>query len=719
MLSTFIVSFFLFVALNVLASVNGVLWALHCASSRESLIGFAANWATIFVGQIVLVQTVLGVLGWLNSWNTLIVLILLLATSLLLFKREDRVPRLSMKLRLSFLHSKGIAKARAVLVLVVWVTVGISIAALTEPSTLWDGFGYHLPMAVNWMQSQYLQPTYLPFATEANSYFPGNGELLFLWMLAPLRNDLLVRLVNVFVWFVLALALFRICRQVGASDQASGAATLLFIFTPIVFSQAAQLFLDITGAAMFLLALGHLLEFKRVSRLESVILLSIASGLFVGIKLSGPAYLLLLLGGLLLVLWRERRRSSSLFAVGYCVIFVLGTITFGGYWHIRNLILTGNPVYPVRLSFQELVILPGAYSGTVYHSRQLLQNLGTIPLSDILSAVFRGVGFFYLFALLAAVLLLFASVGRLVRQRGGDDQRDRTTKAVLLLGFIGGSLVLYLNTPYSIMRFGDAPITVGALAGGMRFGIISFALCAVLVALAFSRRPRLVEALWLILPIPVVQSLLFSYDLYTYLFFADQMVTITQSVVAGMVVVVLILAWRAFRTLWSSVDFCWHPSWYHYIVSSILAVSVVFVVGCGLYGLMRYREGFRYAVYRDAGYDDKAVGWEWVADNIHGAKIALTGCHLFYPLYGADLQNEVRYINIAGELDDRYHNYEPYASRKGGSYGIWLRNLKEWGAHYLVAGRTTEEEDWAIEHPETFDLVFRNPQIRVYEIAFH
>ena len=710
---TFIAHWYLFVVLNLLAGASALLWGFCCTSSRKGLVEFLANWVTVFLVQIVLVQTLLGVLGWLNSWGTLIALGVLFVASLVSFKRTNETFQIPVQwgedLKSVALFLQKERSTQVVLLLVVWILLGFSIAALAEPSTLWDALAYHLPMAVDWMQSQYLQPSYIPWADIANSYFPGNGELLYLWALAPFRNDLLVRIVSVCMWLVLAIALFRVCRKVGASGQSSFVAVILFLFTPVVLSQATQLTLDMTSAAIFLLALGHLFEFERSRHMESMALFSAASGLFLGVKYSGPAYLLLLLGGMFFVfVWRGWREFSVRIVLGCCMVFTVGTTVLGGYWYIRNLILTGNPVHPLQISLLGRVILPGAPSSSHYQFRQLLNHLGDIAISDLVKAASRGVGLPYLLLLTVSVFLLLE---RFCLHRDKDSERSWLAVLILLLGFVVGSLVLYLSTPYSIMRFGDSPITINSLAEGMRLGMVTLALCAILIALGLSCRPKLLGVLWLILPVPLAQILLFGHDPSVHSFFSGKLMSLQHSIVAGAIVAVGALAYYAWTTHRPLFNL---PGGLLQRYALILVVVVTLVIGGGLYRVEQHRERFRYGVYRR--YGDTAIGWEWVAQNVHNARVAFAGFHLSYPLYGDDLRNQVRYINIVGKLDDRHHNYEAYSYRKGGSYDVWLRNLREWGARYLVLSDSTEEEEWATEHPEVFSQVFSNSQIRIYRI---
>jgi hypothetical protein len=160
-----------------------------------------------------------------------------------------------------------------------------------------------------------------------------------------------------------------------------------------------------------------------------------------------------------------------------------------------------------------------------------------------------------------------------------------------------------------------------------------------------------------------------------------------------------------------------------------LTLALGIVIGllllvAGVYGMRQYRESHRFDVYtREFG--DIACGWKWISSNVSGAKIALAGAPLFYPLYGNLFGNEVQYINITGDLNDRHHDFyargESY--RNAGDPNIWLENLMEWGADYFVVQalpgqlKPEKEDEWIQEHPGIFQLVYTNSQIDIYVIA--
>jgi hypothetical protein len=419
---TFAVDWLLFVVLNLLVGGNAALWALLCPSSNKGLVDFSANWITLFLGQIVLIQTGLGAVGLLNSWNTLIVAAVICFAVVLLAWRRGRVLHVPVRWQEDIQSSRTFLQrnrgAWLLILFVTWLVLGLAIAALATPSTFWDTLSYHLAAPVNWTQAQRLEVSYIPSTEIANSYFPGNGELVYLWALAPFRNDLLVRMVCLGMWFGLGIAQFRLCRKLGCSAEASLASTGLLLFTPIVLSQATELALDLASAALFVLALGHLFEAWQSTRWDTIAMFSVAAGLFLGVKYSAPAYSALLLCAFAVYLWQKRHVLGGRVLIGHLLAYTLGSALLGGYWYARNLILAGNPIYPLQVRLLGRVIFPGAYDSSHYFNR-LSASLGQISLMDLAGAAFTGLGFFPIFTFALSIILL---VRFLLKARGAHSR---------------------------------------------------------------------------------------------------------------------------------------------------------------------------------------------------------------------------------------------------------------------------------------------------------
>ena len=712
----FIGRWLVFLVLNLLAGGSATLWALRCASSHKGLVDYLANWTTVFLGLIVFVQTLLGALGVLGARNTMMVLAAIFVGSLLLFRRCGRdfsVPSQwdeDIHAASSVVRQNGAILCVAILVL--WIASALGAAALASPSTFWDALSYHVPMVTTWSQTGFLQAIYLPFAEIANSYFPGNGELLYFWSFAAFKNDLLVRMVSLGMWLVLGLAQFRLCRKMGANRQASLFAAILFLTVPIVLAQATEPVLDTASAALFILALGHLYEFGRSGRFDDVALFSVASGLFVGVKYSAPAYVVMLCGALLYAASWQRANRSARWWFSCCFVFAVGLVALGGYWYVRNLVQTGSPLFPVEVSLLDWVVLPGTFPGSHYDYNRLAIHLDEIPAPDSLVAATRGLGFFFPLAAAASGLSM---IGRLLGSCRYRRERHMAcgyglAREALLVALIVVSLGLYAVTPYSIMRYSvDEPVSVESLTVGMRLGMVAFAMCVPVIATVLSRRPRVLASAWLILPPAMVQSLI-SANEYSVLW--GQVLTTKQLLVAGLVVMVGLAGHLVFRA--------WQPGTVR-TSRQLMAGAAAFLVlaalgvGVGLHQLVQYREDHRYALYKKV-YGHIADGWSWVGQNAYEARIAFTGFNLNYPLYGSQISNEVRYVNIAGDLDDRYDFYEGGDYRAAGSYAQWVVNLEEWTADYVAVGNGTVEETWIAEDEERFSLEYGNSEIRVYRV---
>jgi hypothetical protein len=170
--------------------------------------------------------------------------------------------------------------------------------------------------------------------------------------------------------------------------------------------------------------------------------------------------------------------------------------------------------------------------------------------------------------------------------------------------------------------------------------------------------------------------------------------------------------------------------------TAALALAAALLVACTAVSLRAYRA-------RDPGYtvgDDLAEAWSWMRAHVRGARVAYTGNNLPFPLRGADLANDVRYVNVAGRPGDRVHDFpapanpgpEPAPYQDGARFETWLANLRAArtevlfvAALYPSVRRTIAadadgfpvERAWADAHPSLFHLRHATPAARVYEVA--
>jgi hypothetical protein len=723
----FIARWLSFLLLNVLVAAIALVWTLRMSRKNDGLWDHAVTWTTLSFSIVIGLQIYLGTLGRLRPESEMVVLSTILAVSLLMHGRRLR-SKLQRELTRLLLwgreeHTRFASqRPSAMQVAVACLVLALIIGALAEPSTMFDTLAYHMPMVVEWMQSEQLTPFYLPSADYSNSYFPGNGQLLYLWSLAPLRSDLLVNCTNLALWALFALALMDALKLVGVTDTTATTIAVTSVLTPVALSQAIDQSLDVAMAAFFALSLGHLMRLRRSMRVRDAALSGLSMGCVLGVKYSGPAYVLILLT-LLLAIVVERRRTLQHDNRRAAAILVAGAgmLALGGFWYVRNYVLTGNPVYPMRVSIASWVVFPGPGNDHWEYLRlwNYVRDLQVVWLAT--AAFVRSYGI----ALSALLFLAGPALARGMRDGSLLTQSASERRRLLLVFGVCGivTTTLYLRTPYSIMRFSsEVEIDTTLLAAGMRFALSSVVLWLVAAGLAISDPGSdgvSRSGLEVILAPAVLQALLVSYDRNAAGFMARRLFSYHQLLTAMALVMTGLVAWRT--VLWRSLcqrARCETRPRVTLVV--VLLIVLGLLTGALGYGVDQYRDFHRSAIYRRE-YGHLADGWAWVSGHIAGARIAYTGLPLTYPMYDREFTSEIRYVNVSGGLDWRYHDFTlrgRYYRDSESDYGDWIRNLGAWDTDYLVLsgnGRLVEA-DWASQHPDVFVLAYSSEGLSVYEV---
>lgn len=222
-------------------------------------------------------------------------------------------------------------------------------AKLLTGMTGFDSTWYHGPFAAGFFQSgdtwglHFIAPQFLAW------FYPANGELFHAIGMLAFGRDLLSPLLNL-GWFLgCLLALWCIGRpyRVAPWSLALGAVALS---VPALSDQAGEARNDIVGIFFLLAAVAiavnaaaifqdfHTHRAENPGRCRGALLVAgVAAGLAAGTKLNFllPAAVLVL--GLALLV-PAGQRGRSLAATG------LAALAGGGYWYLRNLTHTGNPL---------------------------------------------------------------------------------------------------------------------------------------------------------------------------------------------------------------------------------------------------------------------------------------------------------------------------------------------------------------------------------------
>lgn len=187
----------------------------------------------------------------------------------------------------------------------------------------------------------------LPFATPGyvTHVYPSAFELSGALLVAPTGDDRLLY-VAVLPWLALAvLAAAVVGRELGADPRAGALCGLALITTPlVVWTQTAALKADVAAAAGVVAAAGLVLRRARSSSpaRRTEVLAGVALGLSLASKYTAyaPALGVVVLAAIVAPTAVRRRMVGSV---------VLGAVAIAGFWWVRNLAVTGNPLFPLAV----------------------------------------------------------------------------------------------------------------------------------------------------------------------------------------------------------------------------------------------------------------------------------------------------------------------------------------------------------------------------------
>jgi hypothetical protein len=640
-------------------------------NAGESRATSATRGALGAVAAIVIVEELLGVCGLLGAGAVTLALAAACA-GLAALARRAPLEATDAHAPLSPLEAGLVAALLAALATRAW-------DGAHRATFLYDTLSYHLHAPATWLRDGRISIVPAVFGDPAPAYAPANVELLFAFLLAPTRSGALAQAGQAPLAGLACLALAATVREAGGPRAAALGAALAFLFVPEVWQQATSAMTDVGAAAFFFATLPFAVRLARAGRAPAARdagALGLAAGLCVGAKVVGAVFTLPILAVAAGACARGGRRAWRV-AAALAVAFV----ATGGYFYVRNLAITGNPLYPLALKLGGATLAPGIYDAatlrsSVYHvARGELAALGRLLLEP-------GVAF----AAGAALALGLAA-------------RRAPAWPVLAVVLVA---LFWLAIPYQESRF-LFPLW-GVLAVAMAAGGIADATSD---AAVWS---------WAPLTLAVVGSVV-------------EQPTAERWGALGIGAAVAVLAlWRLTRSRARS-PLPWRSSW---ALAMVTVVAVAAIVGATASRAPAYILG-----------DELDDAWAWMRANVRDARVAYTGNNLPFPLWGDALANDVRYVNVAGAPSDRLHDFarrapaaapgpEPAPYRDGARYETWLANLRALRREVLFVAavdpnvrRTIAtdgdgfpaERAWADAHPATFTLRFASASARVYEVG--
>ncbi|MEO6808832.1 MAG: glycosyltransferase family 39 protein, partial [Isosphaeraceae bacterium] len=624
--------------------------------------------------------------------------------------------------------------------LTLWALIVIGVPGLMLPvKVVSDGPIYHLYFAARWWNAGRLFLIDIPFGESAATYFPAGGDLWFTWLMTGWGGDRLAKVGQVPFLLMAAVAVYSLARRLGVGRSAAWIAVSWFVtcLPMLIFSFEANV--DTIFVAGYLTAAYFLLRYVLDNRGGGTLALAgLSAGLALGTKPTAVVFVpVLLLIGALGVAFRPESRARRL---GHLVVLLATSLAPSIFWYGRNVWLSGNPLYPLRISAFGRVWFAGWYeSSEMSNSPYYLPVINWRALCDILLAVFDPRLTPLWLASLAGAWALgrkpaLLSVGRETSGSLSSWERMKEDRAVwLCAGLAVVNIALYwLLIPYRtqqrfmLQSVGLAAVPLGRLLDrGLWLRWLAVALLAVHLLTAQSWPFGEIEGrtLWtladLVQPIPPATILLQRPGLTwnTALLHPSLLISGLSTLIVGLGA--LALAW-----IWGHAARRGSPK--RWTVAVLATLLLVGLDGAG----MHWGAGTKRFVYPFFG--DYYKGWSTLEALTarQSTRIAYAGTNLPYYLMGAGLRHEVRYININAHRDWRLHDYHQAARSLGvlNQYGprpgwnrlnpderAWLANLRAERIEWLVVTRANPSEgpyniadpqgfpierQWADAHPE-------------------
>ena len=215
------------------------------------------------------------------------------------------------------------------------------------PITADDALTYHAPAAAQWLSSGSigLLPTWL--FNPANTYSPLAGSCFIAWWMAPFSGDVLARYVEVPALVACGAAIYAILRARRVNSAVAALLAAAVISNRAFFLQSVMCKDDLYVVFFFLVAFGAA---ANVRERGATVRLGIALGLLLATK-----YTALLALPPILLLWRPKHWRATAAGIGIAAVLA-------GPWYLRNVVLTGNPLYPMQLGIGGLTIFKGLFT---------------------------------------------------------------------------------------------------------------------------------------------------------------------------------------------------------------------------------------------------------------------------------------------------------------------------------------------------------------------
>ncbi len=313
-----------------------------------------------------------------------------------------------------------------------------------QPVTNIDLLGFHLPGVARFIQtgSVWHVDQFLPgFAT---AQYPHNGDFLMLATVLPWHDVAFARVPALVYLALTALAVYALAVELGATRAASVTFSAIALAVPSFLRPALDGLPDDVTVGLLATGCLFLVRHWRTSRRGELALAGLAMGLGFGGEwfglTAGAVVVAVWLGGRIVA---RRVRPSLVRDTGH----LLGMMALGGgFWLVRNLIESGNPIYPKTVSLAGLRLFQGSRGDVIDRFGYAITDYISKPhiLREYIYPGFKSqLG-------IAGLVLLAGLAAALASARWRHDRGSRYLLAAVLV--VAGIFLVYTITPGTAYR---------------------------------------------------------------------------------------------------------------------------------------------------------------------------------------------------------------------------------------------------------------------------
>lgn len=719
----FLNQFFLSVAMNLMQIFVAYTLTLYLfQKERMSLLRIIITTAFFYLTSILVFLTFLGAFYILYLKYLFLLVLLFFIASLyfywLFMKKKARL--MTLKKRLYFPNEAKNVFFWAFIGVILFVVLVKYFVASLQIVTESDSLVYHMPFVARWFQLGHIWEPYFTAYAGPLGYYPSNYELFLMWFVMPFHSDVLVNLVNFFLYPFFFILFYLVLRQFSVRSDLALLMTFVGTCIPVLLRQLGMPQNDLFFMLFFLYSIYFWFSFLRHQKGLYLGLLGLALGVFFGTKYTGvPGALPLFIFSLASVFYVSFKAKNALKAlVKYLPLFVLLFLVGGAFWYLRNFINTGNPFFPIDVHVLGFTLFDG-YKGLTekVFEEALVSHIGEVGLlTKLVDAFALSAGFISLIIPLFFVIALGITLVLIYKSYKKNKAAQKSLIHFLFFIILIPVYVwIYVHAPYTYIHiYPNVRYALPAILLGMlMLGKIATFHKVFFRPIVFFFLASFFSYIFFILPF---QSRFLSHT-NDYVWFDVKLVFENPDLF-----LMLVGAFFGF----CSVLICLFKRKWLTMVAAILVMLVFLVPFSYRSSVVRVQRGYNDEFLRGEQASNVLNAFEWVDEHLpDNAKIAYTSVGSHYHLFGKDFSREVSYVNINNCSYCLYHDFSKAENSimTNPDFNAWMSNLKEQGKEYLIVGWKYFEDDpfelkWAKGHPENFEPLFSQGTTHIFKIHY-